>query len=72
MCIRDSVKTNHLNRLLPIRTYNELLFQIPGMVSCKPDADVAASVITGSNLMALLENTHEGDFPCLLYTSRCL
>ena len=57
------VKTNHLNRLLPIRTYNELLFQIPGMVSCKPDADVAASVITGSNLMALLENTHEGDFP---------
>ena len=57
------VKTNHLNRLLPIRTYNELLFQIPGMVSCKPDADVAASVIAGSNLMALLENTHEGDFP---------
>lgn len=56
------VKTNHLNRLLPIRTYNELLFQIPGMVSCKPDADVAASVIAGSNLMALLENTHEGDF----------
>ena len=33
------------------------------MVSCKPDADVAASVIAGSNLMALLENTHEGDFP---------
>ena len=30
------VKTNHLNRLLPIRTYNELLFQIPGMVSCMP------------------------------------
>ncbi len=57
------VKTNHLNRLLPIRTYNELLFQIPGMVSCKPDADVAASVIADSNLMALLENTHEGDFP---------
>ena len=57
------IKTNHLNRLLPIRTYNELLFQIPGMVSCKPDADVAASVIAGSNLMALLENTHEGDFP---------
>ena len=57
------VKTNHLNRLLPIRTYNELLFQIPGMVSCKPDANVAASVIAGSNLMALLENTHEGDFP---------
>ena len=57
------VKTNHLNRLLPIRTYNELLFQIPGMVSCKPDADVAASVIAGSNLMGLLENTHEGDFP---------
>ena len=40
-----------------------MLFQIPGMVSCKPDADVAASVIAGSNLMALLENTHEGDFP---------
>ena len=59
------VKTNHLNRLLPIRTYNELLFQIPVMVSCKPDADVAASVIAGSNLMALLENTHEGDFPFL-------
>ena len=35
------------------------------MVSCKPDADVAASVIAGSNLMALLENTHEGGFSFL-------
>ena len=57
------IKTNHLNRLLPIRTYHELLFQIPGMVSCKPDADLAAATIADSNLLALLENTHEGDFP---------
>lgn len=57
------VKTNHLNRFLPIRTYQEVLFQVPGMVSCKPDADLAASTIANSNLLALLENTHEGDFP---------
>ncbi len=38
-------------------------FRFQAWVSCKPDADVAASVIAGSNLMALLENTHEGDFP---------
>ena len=57
------VKTNHLNRLLPIRTWQELLFQVPGMTSSKADPDTIAKTIAKSELLNLLSNTHDGDFP---------
>lgn len=57
------VKTNHLNRLLSIRTWQELLFQIPGMTSCKPDPTVIGKTIAKSDLLELLLRTHDGEFP---------
>ena len=57
------VSTNHLDTLRNIRTYHEILFQIPGMVSCGPTPESAAKTIADSSLISLLENTHDGACP---------
>lgn len=57
------VSTNHLDTLRNIRTYHEILFQIPGMVSCGPTPESAAKTIADSSLISLLESTHDGACP---------
>lgn len=57
------VTTRHLDRLLPIRTYHEILFQIPGMQTCRPTPESAAKTIAQSELLDILSKTHDGDFP---------
>jgi len=44
--------------VLPIRTYEELLFVIPGMGACPCDAKAAAKVIAESELLPFLERRH--------------
>lgn len=57
------VTTDHLQPLLLIRTYNEVLFRIPNMAFCKPDPVAAAKTIADSELLDLLSKTHDGTFP---------
>lgn len=57
------VQTNDLNEVLKIRTFQELLFVIPGMKTCKPDASDAALVIAQSQLLDFLIKRHKGEAP---------
>lgn len=57
------LKTNDLNRVLKIRTYQELLFRVPGMTTCSMDAFEAASIITKSSLLEFLTKRHKGEAP---------
>lgn len=57
------VQTDDLNEVLKIRTFQELLFVIPGMKTCKPDATDAASVIAKSQLLDFLIKRHKGQAP---------
>ena len=47
-----------LSDVLPIRTYEELLFVIPGMGACPGEAKAAAKVIAESELLPFLERRH--------------
>ncbi|MEG2230418.1 MAG: methyltransferase [Lachnospiraceae bacterium] len=57
------VQTNQIEKLLPIRTYQELLFAVPGMYSCELDAGRAAQTIVHSTLLSFLQSRHDGTFP---------
>lgn len=57
------VVTEHIEELLHIRTYSELLFVVPGMVVCPADALMAAKTIAASELLLLLSNAHEEPAP---------
>lgn len=57
------VSTKNIESLLPIRTYNEILFVIPGMKTCEIDAMIAAKHISSSNLLQMLQNSHTGTVP---------
>lgn len=57
------VKTNNLNEILPIRTYDELLFMLEDLKSCDYNVDDAATLITKSSLMKFLSMRHKGDVP---------
>ncbi len=57
------VQTDDLSEILKIRTFQELLFVIPGMKTCKPDAADAAKVIAKSKLLDFLMNRHKGQAP---------
>ncbi len=51
-------------RWLPdIRTYQEILFSIPGMQACPMDPVQAAEALTSSRLMEFLNNSHRGKPP---------
>lgn len=52
------VITGHIEDLLKIRTFSELLFVVPGMTSCPTDAAAAAQTIASSKLWSFLTNSH--------------
>lgn len=57
------VATNTLEKLFSIRTFGELLLQIPGMNASIPDIDTIAKTIVSSALLPILSKNHKGDFP---------
>lgn len=57
------LRTNDLSEVLKIRTYHELLFMIPGMTTCKANAQEAACVIAKSKLLEFLQKTHREKEP---------
>ncbi|MDF2589070.1 MAG: methylase [Anaerocolumna sp.] len=57
------VKCTDLNDILPIRTYNELLFVLKDLKTCGNDVGKAASAIANSSLMEFLEKLHKGSAP---------
>lgn len=50
----------HLNWINHVRTYQELLFMVPGMKNCKMDPQEVAETIINSELLNFLCRTHEG------------
>lgn len=56
-------KTPSLEEILPIRTYQELLFLVDGMKSCPMDVEDAADIIAKSNFLKFLKDRHEGNPP---------
>lgn len=57
------VKTNQLDKLLPIRTYSDILFMINGMKTCELEPVQAAHKISQSSLLDVLKNDHSGMTP---------
>lgn len=57
------VQTNHIDKLLSIRTYQEMLFVVPGMKSCDLEVMLAAKKIAQSELLEFLQERHEGKVP---------
>ena len=57
------VKTDRLRKILPIRTYGELLFIIDDLQVCSTDVNEAAKVITESSLLEFMEKRHMGAAP---------
>lgn len=53
------VQTDCIEELLQIRTYDEMLFQVPGMTVIPMDVKEAAAAIASSKLLAFLEDRHE-------------
>ncbi len=53
----------HLNWMREIRTYQELLFLIPGMSTCPMDFSAVAETIVNSQLLTFLAETHDGNAP---------
>ena len=57
------LKTPVLEPLMEVRTWQEMLFLIPGMKTCEKDSLKAAETIASSELLQFLEERHKGDFP---------
>lgn len=57
------VKTGQLRPLLDIRTYQELLFVIPGTPVCANDPVLAAKQLANSALLTMLKQDHKGTLP---------
>lgn len=57
------VKTSHLEKLLSIRTYSELLFAVKGIKSCERNPKTVATKIAASDLLPFLKRTHDGTTP---------
>ncbi|MFI3201764.1 MAG: methyltransferase [Eubacteriales bacterium] len=57
------VTTNRLQKLLPIRTYHELLFVVDGMKLLPSDMVSCAKKIVQSDLIEFLKKRHEGSTP---------
>ena len=57
------LKTPVLESLMEVRTWQEMLFLIPGMKTCEKDSLKAAETIASSELLQFLEERHKGDFP---------
>lgn len=57
------MKADCLEQILPIRTYQEVLFIVKGLKTCNIDPIIAAKQIAESKLLEFLESTHEGESP---------
>lgn len=56
-------KVENLNWIREIRTYQELLFLIPGMSACPMDLSAVTDTIVNSKLYTFLKEAHNGDAP---------
>ncbi len=54
---------NCLDKILPIRTYQEILFLVRGMKTCEMDPEIAAKAIAESQLLDFLTQRHRGKAP---------
>lgn len=52
------LKTNDLRKVLPIRTYSEVLFMLDDLKVCKMDADAASKAIAASSLLEFMTLRH--------------
>ncbi len=57
------VECNDLNRILPIRTYTELLFMLKDVKSIDKDIASGAKALAESSLLGFLRERHKGDGP---------
>lgn len=57
------VRTNQLQEILPIRTYEELLFILPDLQICSMEVEEAAKAIVKSSLLSFMEKRHKGKAP---------
>ncbi len=57
------VLTNHIEELLEIRTYSELLIVVPGLTTVSNDPSKAGESIASSNLLPLLYSIHKEKTP---------
>ena len=53
------LKTAALDQLMEVRTWQEMLFLVPGMKTCEKDPAKAAEVIASSKLIEFLEERHK-------------
>ena len=57
------LKTASLEQLMEVRTWQEILFLVPGMKTCEKDPVKAAETIASSKLVEFLEERHKGETP---------
>ena len=57
------MKTAALDELMKVRTWQEMLFLVPGMKTCEKDPIKAAETIVSSKLQEFLEERHKGEAP---------
>jgi 23S rRNA G2445 N2-methylase RlmL len=57
------IQESCLDQILPIRTYQEILFLVNGMKTCELDAKETAKKIVESRLIEFLEKRHTGGTP---------
>ena len=57
------LKTPVLEPLMEVRTWQEMLFLVPGMKTCEKDPQKAADTMASSKLLEFLEARHKGEFP---------
>lgn len=57
------LKTAALEQLMEVRTWQEMLFLVPGMRTCEKDPVKAAETIASSKFVEFLEERHKGEAP---------
>lgn len=57
------VKTDELDEILPIRTYQEILFALDGVQVCQMNPIQAAKLLCAGNLVEFLTDRHNGNVP---------
>ena len=57
------LKTAALDQLMEVRTWQEILFLVPGMKTCDKEPVKAAEAIASSKLVEFLEERHRGEVP---------
>lgn len=57
------VKTDQLDEILPIRTYQEILFALEGAQVCQMNPIQAAKLLCAGNLVEFLTDRHSGNVP---------